>query len=201
MHYRKGQLPILIFNLCALAVFSTFFIVKGNYEFIIYVGVIIFFLVLIIATNKKVFYPNTVLWGLTAWALMHMAGGAFHIDGTLLYKTMIIPLSETYPVLRYDQLVHIIGFGVVTLTLFYILKPLLRPDLKTWGALSIIVVASGLGVGALNEIIEFLTSSVVPRSRVGGYLNTALDLVADLIGAILALIIIRLKNKTAPINE
>ena len=192
MHYRKGQLPILIFNLCTLAVFSTFFIVKGNYEFIIYVGVIIFFLVLIIATNKKVFYPNTVLWGLTAWALMHMAGGAFHIDGTLLYKTMIIPLSETYPVLRY---------GVATLTLFYILKPLLRPDLKTWGALSIIVVASGLGVGALNEIMEFLTSSVVPRSRVGGYLNTALDLVADLIGAILALIIIRLKNKTAPINE
>jgi len=50
---------------------------------------------------------------------------------------------------------------------------------------------AGLGTGALNEIAEFVVSTMVPRSGVGGYINTALDLCADLVGAILALLYIR----------
>ena len=95
-----------------------------------YVGVIAFFIAVFIITNKKVYYPNGVLWALTAWAVMHMAGGSIYINGVLLYKIMVIPLAQNYPVLRYDQLVHIIGFGAATLTLFYVLRPLLRPDLR-----------------------------------------------------------------------
>jgi len=196
MWFRKGQIPILISILCALAVFSAYFVTKRNYEFIIYVGVIVFFLVVFIVTNEKVYYPNSVLWGLVVWAIMHMAGGSVHINGTLLYKIMIIPLSKSYPVFRYDQLVHIIGFGVATLTLFYMLRPLLNLNVKGWGVLSIIVVAAGLGVGAFNEVLEFIVSSAVPESNVGGYLNTSLDLVSDLIGAVLALVVIRFTNRT-----
>lgn len=195
MQIKKGQMPILISILCALAVFSAYFVTKKNYEFIIYVGVIVFFLIVFILTSEKVYYPNSVLWGLVVWAIMHMAGGSVHVNGTLLYKMMIIPLSESYPVFRYDQLVHIIGFGVATLTFFYLLRPLLIPNVKGWGVLSIILVAAGLGVGAFNEVIEFIVSSVVPESNVGGYLNTSLDLVSDLIGAVLALVVIRFTNK------
>jgi len=196
MRFRKGQIPILISILCALAVFSAHFVTRKNYEFIIYVGVIVFFLVVFIVTNEKVYYPNSVLWGLVVWAIMHMAGGSVHINGTLLYKIIIIPLSESYPVFRYDQLVHIIGFGVATLTLFYLLRPMLGTNVKGWGVLSIIVVAAGLGVGAFNEVLEFIVSSAVPESNVGGYLNTSLDLVSDLIGAVLALVVIRFTNRT-----
>lgn len=196
MRFRKGQIPILISILCALAVFSAHFVTRKNYEFIIYVGVIVFFLVVFIVTNEKVHYPNSILWGLVVWAIMHMAGGSVHIKGTLLYRIILIPLSENYPVFRYDQLVHIIGFGVATLTLFYLLRPLLGTNVKGWGALSIIVVAAGLGVGAFNEVIEFIVSSAVPESNVGGYLNTSLDLVSDLIGAVLALVVIRFTNRT-----
>jgi len=195
MQIKKGQMPILISILCALAVFSAHFVTRKNYEFIIYVGVIVFFLIVFILTSEKVYYPNSVLWGLVVWAIMHMAGGSVHVNGTLLYKMMIIPLSESYPVFRYDQLVHIIGFGVATLTFFYLLRPLLIPNVKGWGVLSIILVAAGLGVGAFNEVIEFIVSSVVPESNVGGYLNTSLDLVSDLIGAVLALVVIRFTNK------
>jgi len=60
MHIRKGQLPILIFNLCALLFFCIYYLTKNNYEFLIYIGVIAFFLVVIIATNKKVYYPNAI---------------------------------------------------------------------------------------------------------------------------------------------
>ena len=195
MLVRKGQIAILVSILCALAVFSVHFVTRKNYEFIIYVGVIVFFLVVFIVTNPKVYYPNSVLWGLVLWAVMHMAGGSVRIRGALLYKIMIIQLSETYPIFRYDQLVHIIGFGVATITLFYLLKPLLRPNVRGWGALSIILVAAGLGVGTVNEIIEFIVSSIVPESNVGGYVNTSLDLMSDLIGAVLAVGVIRLTNR------
>jgi len=62
--------------------------------------------------------------------------------------------------------------------------------------LSIILVAAGLGVGTVNEIIEFIVSSIVPESNVGGYVNTSLDLISDLIGAVLAVGVIRLTNRT-----
>jgi uncharacterized membrane protein YjdF len=198
IYYRKGQLPILFTNLIALIVFGTSFISKRNYEFIIYVAVIIFFILLIILTNKKVYYPNPVLWGLTLWAVMHMAGGSLYIGDKKLYELMIFRLSENYPIFRYDQLVHIIGFGTATLTMFYVLKPLLRPDLNRWTALSIIVFTSGLGVGAFNEILEFITALVVPETGVGGYVNTSLDLVADATGALAALVILRLTQGNKP---
>lgn len=195
MQIRKGQLAILIINLLALAGFSVHFIAKANYEFVIYIAVIAFFLVVFLATNHKVYYPNALLWALTAWAVMHMAGGAVFINGIKLYEIILIPLSSKYPIFRYDQLVHIIGFATATVAMFYILKPLLREQLEGYWALSIIVISAGLGVGALNEIIEFITAVIVSEVGVGGYLNTSLDLVSDLIGATLAMITIRVAER------
>lgn len=195
MQIRKGQLLILIVNLLALACFSVHFIRNANYEFVIYIAVIVFFLVVFIATNHKVYYPNALLWALTAWAVMHMVGGAMFINGVKLYEIILIPLSQDLPIFRYDQLVHIVGFATATATMFYILKPLLKERLEGYWALSIIVISAGLGIGALNEIVEFITSVIVSESGVGGYLNTSLDLVSDLIGAGLAMLIIRIAER------
>ena len=60
-------------------------------------------------------------------------------------------------------------------------------------ALGIVLVMAGLGMGALNEILEFVVSISVPQSGVGGFINTSLDLCADLIGAVLGLLYIRLR--------
>jgi uncharacterized membrane protein YjdF len=191
---KKGQLPILIFNACALLFFTALFGSRKNYEFLIYIGVIIFFLCLILATNHKVNYPNSVLWGLTLWALLHMSGGGLYVKGTKLYEIILIPISESYEIFRYDQFVHIVGFGVATLVMYQLLKPALAPDLKKWTALSIVVMMAGLGVGALNEIVEFTATVLVPETGVGGYTNTSLDLVSDLIGAVAAMILIRVRR-------
>jgi uncharacterized membrane protein YjdF len=192
---RKGQLPILIFNLLVLLAFSSNFVAKKNYEFILYIGVIVFFLGVFILTNSRVYYPDALFWGLSIWALMHLGGGAFYINGQKLYEIILVPLSENHPVFRYDQLVHIFGFAMSTIVMFYVLKPLLRKDLNGWFALSIVVVAAGLGVGAFNEIIEFMATVLVPETGVGGYLNTSLDLASDFIGALIAIAIIRITNK------
>ena len=65
-------------------------------------------------------------------------------------------------------------------------------------SLSIVIAMAGLGVGGLNEIIEFIATVVMPETGVGGYMNTALDLVADLVGAVLAVIFLRLGHFRSP---
>jgi uncharacterized membrane protein YjdF len=194
MLLKKGQLPILIINAFGLLIFTVLFASKKNYEFLLYIGVIVFFLALILATSKKVDYPNGVLWGLTLWAFLHMSGGGLKINGVKLYEIILIPISRTYEIFRYDQFVHIVGFGVATFVMYVLLDPLLIPGLKRWTALSIVVVMAGLGVGALNEIVEFAATVLVPETGVGGYTNTSLDLVSDLIGAIIAVAVIRMRR-------
>jgi len=195
MLLKKGQLPILITNILILVLFISIFLSRRNYEFLIYIGIIILFLILIILTNAKVNYSNTTLWGLTSWALLHMAGGGIFINGTRLYEIILIPLSEVYQIFKYDQFVHIIGFCVATLVMYELLKPLLKKNINKFTALSIVIVMAGLGVGALNEIVEFTATVIIPETGVGGYINTSLDLVADLIGSLIALAIIFYKEK------
>ncbi len=201
MEIRRGQLPILIVNLCAILSFGIYFIRNFNYEFVIYVGVIALFLAILVLINDKVYFPNYVLWLLTLWALMHMAGGSVHINGILLYSLMLASLSETIPIFRYDQLVHIIGFGTATVAMYYLLRPLLRPDINGWWSLSIILILAGLGAGAFNETVEFLVTLCVQETKVGGYMNTSLDLVSNFIGSIAALLFIRLKETMYPVSR
>jgi putative membrane protein len=54
---------------------------------------------------------------------------------------------------------------------------------------------AGLGVGAVNEIVEYIATLVVPETGVGGYDNTLLDLISDLIGALIALLVIRCREE------
>ena len=53
-----------------------------------------------------------------------------------------------------------------------------------------LIVLGGMGIGALNEIIEFAAVVIFGQTGVGGYWNTALDLVFNLLGAIAATIFI-----------
>ncbi|MBN2311918.1 MAG: DUF2238 domain-containing protein [Candidatus Hydrogenedentes bacterium] len=198
MLIRRGQWPILVVNAVYLAVAGAFYGLRGNHEFLLYIGVIVLFFGLILATNRRVQYPNGVLWGLTVWGVLHMCGGGVPVGRGVLYGQILIPLSKTYPVIRFDQVVHVIGFGVATLMMDHLLRPLLRPDLGRWTALSIVVAMAGLGVGALNEIVEFAAVVLVPETGVGGYVNTSLDLVADLAGAVLAVAYLRIRGWRAP---
>jgi len=196
MHLKKGQLPIFIVNMAALLIFAFVFAKRKNYEFMIYIGVIIFFLFLILYTNKKINYPNSILWGLTLWSLLHMSGGGIYINGRKLYALMIYPLvGEPYLIFKFDQFVHIVGFFVATLVVYHLIKPKLIKN-HGWVALSIVVVMAGFGLGALNEVVEFIATVITPETGVGGYENTALDLVSNLIGAILAMGYVYIKERS-----
>ena len=62
----------------------------------------------------------------------------------------------------------------------------LRP---TTGLLTL-VAAAGMGLGALNEVIEF-TATRFTDTNVGGYENTGWDLVYNALGAAIAALVIR----------
>ncbi len=61
MLIKKEQIPILIVNVCAVIFYTLLFASRKNYEFLLYIGVIIFFFFVILATDRKVTYPNDVL--------------------------------------------------------------------------------------------------------------------------------------------
>lgn len=183
----------MLINIGLLVGFGGIFLTRGNTEFSIYIGVISFFLVVVGLSLKSVEYTTATLVGLTVWSAMHLAGGGVEVGDGRLYDVMLVRLTTHLPILRYDQLVHIVGFGASTLVMFCLMPTPMRSKLRSSIGLNIVVVMAGLGVGAFNEIVEFLVSLALPENGVGGYENTALDLCADLIGAILALGYIRFR--------
>jgi hypothetical protein len=190
---KREHLVLLLINIVSIVIFGALFLINANYEFIIYVGVIIFFLILIGTTLDKINYTTGALVGLTVWSIMHMAGGGIVVGDGRLYDVILIPLSQKYPIFRYDQLVHAWGFGTSTLVSFCLLEGHLKKPIKSSISLGIVLVMAGLGFGAFNEIVEFAVSMAVPESGVGGYLNTSLDLCSNFVGAIGALFYIRFR--------
>ncbi len=195
MALTKGQKNILWTFLVAVFAFTATFIAQKNYEFIGYVVVVILILWVVMASTRHVHYPDYVLWGLLVWAVLHMLGGVVMPNGNVIYTLMIYPIiSEPYSVLKYDQLIHAYGFFTATLVMYYVLKKyLVRPF--GWTAIGIVLAMAGLGLGALNEIVEFTMTVLLPNTNVGGYENTAIDLISNFIGALLAVYFIKWKEK------
>lgn len=181
MFVTRRERPIVIFNVLYVACFSVIALGRRNYEFVLYTGVVIALGVWILVKQRTVQFDRVILWGLSVWGVLHMAGGNMRVGGDMLYNVRIIP-----DYLRYDQFVHAFGFGTTTLVCFHLLRPYLRPNIERRRTLMVLVVLMGCGVGALNEIVEFITVKTVPETNVGGYDNTLLDLVFNLIGATIA---------------
>ena len=188
----RRELPVIIVNAIYITFFTFVALGNANYEFVLYAGVVIVLFGWILYKQAVVQFDRTILWGLTAWGLMHMAGGNVRINGEILYGLQLIPV-----VLRYDEFVHAFGFGVGTLVCFHLLRPYLRNDTEKWWPLAILVVLMGLGLGALNELVEFVAVLTIPETNVGGYENTLWDLVFDLIGAVLAVILLTYRRAQA----
>jgi len=176
--------PPILFGLVYILAFGLYYILINDYEFLWYVLVLLFFFGLLISTIKQTKLSLLAVWGLALWGLLHMAGGGISVDGGVLYGYQIIPLIDKggeFFILKFDQVVHFFGFGVATLIMWEIIKPRFTGSL---GLLTFVVVLTGLGLGALNEMVEFLAVLVFASTGVGGYFNTGLDLVFNALGVL-----------------
>ena len=188
---RRELYPPFIATIAMLLIFTVIFLLRSNYEFVFYVVVVVFFVILLAVSDRHVKYPVWLIWLLFTWAALHMAGGGVVINGHVLYAQMLINLvGEPYLILKYDQPVHAFGFAVATLVMFYVMKPHLKPGYGHF-AIGLTAFAAGIGLGAVNEIVEFFAVVVMPSTNVGGYYNLALDLVSNAVGALFAVLLIK----------
>jgi hypothetical protein len=184
--------------LAYIVAFTLWFISIGNYEFIVYVITMMGLVLLVGFSLGKAEYTLAMLWALSIWGLMHMAGGGVAVGGSVLYNLELVPIVETERlfILKYDQVVHAYGFGVTAWVLHHLLT-LHFPQTRGTATALVYPVLASMGLGALNEIIEFSAVLMVPDTNVGGYINTALDLCFNAAGAVIAMTVIGLRRRAA----
>ena len=179
----------------------------SNYEFLLYIGVVVLMMGVVWVVHGRVALTSGALWCLSIWGLAHMAGGlvvvpeSWPVMGTnrVLYSLWLIPDR-----LKYDHVVHAYGFGVTTWVCWQGLRAALggrHQRVRPTPGLMLLCAAAGLGFGALNEVIEFAATLLVPETNVGGYLNTGWDLVANLFGATVAVTAILISDRSTSPEE
>ena len=118
--------------------------------------------------------------GLAFLAIGHLAGGLIRVGDDVLYNAHVWS-----PVFQFDHLEHASGVLLGSLFVWRVLvPPTLHPQRRA--ACVAVCLLAGLGLGAVNETIEFLTTLAHDGSHVGGYENTGWDFVANVVGAGLA---------------
>lgn len=192
----RGAVAPGLFTLAYVAGFTVWFLAIGNHEFIVYVITMLGLIGLVGFSLRSAAYPPAMLWALALWGLAHMAGGGVPVDGSVLYNLHLLRLVETGEVfiLKYDQLVHAYGFGVTAWVLHHLL---IRHYPATRGTATALVypALAAMGLGAVNEMIEFSAVLLVPDTNVGGYVNTALDLCFNALGAVVAATLVWTRNR------
>jgi len=189
---KPREYPVAIFTTVYVLAFTVWFLMSGNYEFVVYVITMFILITLIGRSLRSVEYPVSMLWALSAWGLLHMAGGGVPVAGSVLYSLQLFPITPAdgeMQLLKYDQIVHAYGFGVTAWVLWYLMKRHFPMLMGTKTSLLYPALAA-MGLGTVNEIIEFIAVLSVPETNVGGYFNTALDLVFNALGAAIAMMII-----------
>lgn len=193
---NKIKLIILTFTILYVLAFTIYYLMIQNYEFMIYIVVMIILISLLILLNKKYNFSIFVLLGASGWGLIHMAGGSIKINGEVLYALKLIPIwvTDNFYVFKFDQFAHFYCFFFSSLILFYILKPYLEKKISRL-AISAIILFAGMGVGALNEMIEFTAVLFISKTGVGDYFNNMWDLMFNALGAILAVVWLNVRRK------
>ncbi|HEX2028758.1 MAG TPA: DUF2238 domain-containing protein, partial [Nitriliruptorales bacterium] len=152
-------------------------IATGRQNWPVYLWVIVVGVVLAVWLHIRYRFSRATRVGLTIFALAHVAGGMVPVADGVLYRQWLVE-----PLVRYDNLQHAWGFGFAGRAVWEMLRGRLgaaaRDPLVTWW----LVVLAAAAVGAVNEVVEWVLTLTIPGTDVGGYDNTARDLVADLVG-------------------
>jgi len=193
----RRLLPVALFTGAYLLIAIVFAVTGGNREFVFYIGVMAVLIVIVLAVHRRVNLLTATLWCLSLWGMLHMAGGLVTVpsswpvagESAVLYNLWLVPGR-----LKFDQFVHAYGFGVATWVCWQGIRAALPAAdgraVRPSPGLLVLAAAAGMGLGAVNEVVEFAAVLLIPDTNVGGYLNTGWDLVANLTGCTAAALLI-----------
>jgi hypothetical protein len=196
MKLKSGEWLLLLFNLAYIIGFTIYYISIKNFEFLVYIAVLVVLFLLVAGTLRKTRFSPLLLWGLSLWGLLHMMGGGVRIDGVVLYGLTLIPIWETadFVILRFDQFVHAYLYFLMVFVIYHLIKNHVKPSLNSW-VFYILILAASVGIGGGNEIVEFSTVLFFENTGVGGYFNTAWDLVFNTLGALIGVLILASRGR------
>jgi len=193
MLQRRNIVVLFVAAYLVLSVLAA--IEQENREFFLYVFVVLFLALLVKLIDRHAHFSLGLLWCLAVWGILHMMGGLLHVpDGwpsmlegsrPILYTLWIIP-----NIVKYDQLVHAFGYGSSAWLCYQWFRSRYKTSGPTMGVLILCGLAS-MGLGSINEIIEFSATRFIEDTNVGGYENTSWDLIFNMIGVIIAGSLIR----------
>lgn len=201
-----GRLAAAGFTAAYIIAATVAAVTSRNAEFAFYIVVMLILAAAIGLVHWRIGLSTALLWALAIWGGIHMAGGLVPVpeswpingDVRVLYSWWIIPARDGSGLpkldgwLKYDQLVHIYGFGVTTWLCWAAWRGVTAQQgskLRATPGVGVLIAAAGCGFGPLNEIVEFI-ATLIAETNVGGYVNTGYDLIANTIGALLAATII-----------
>lgn len=209
------MLRLGLFVGCYMVGFTGYALARGNSEFVFYAVVMAVLIVGTLVVHRRVGFSNLVLWLLAVWGLLHMAGGNVPVPGRWAVDwspssgtpaaTVLYNLRPVAWVPKYDQLVHAYGFFTATLACFEAIRAAVtghagQPTsaFRITPGLAMACFLAGMGLGALNEVIEFVATRFM-ETNVGDYVNTGWDLVCNMIGAATAagVVYVRAKRQRA----
>jgi hypothetical protein len=173
--------PMAVAGAVAFAVFETIALVRADASGVSYAAIMVLLFVVVATADRWVGFSTPVLWCLVAWATLHMAGGLIATGPhRVLYNA-----SLGIPGIRFDRVVHAFGFGTATVACWQALRRYPAVPQPTAG-LVVLAALAGLGLGAINETVEFIFTRISASTAIGGYTNTGFDLISNTIGATVA---------------
>ena len=171
----------LSFILAGIMVLLT--IVFRNFEFLIYAITVIVLVGVIYKTERYFRFDSVGLWLFNGWLILHILGGLASYQGVRFYDLILLDLvGHPYHVLKYDQFVHFYCYVVIAILMWSVISKIASSGASLL-VLCVVNILAASSLGAINEIIEFLAVVLLDSQGVGGYTNTAIDLVANLLGA------------------
>ena len=193
---KKSNLLILLFNILYLILFAIHFIKVGNFEFIWYIFIMIILITIFILLHKKYNFTTLTLIGLSIWGIAHMFGGSLLLGEPRVYTRILFNLFTTgdTTLFRYDHLLHFYFYLVMTNVIYQITTHYIKPN-TNWKIIAVLIFFTSMGIGAFNELIEFMPVLFLNETGVGGYFNVAWDIAFNALGALIALIYISIKRK------
>jgi hypothetical protein len=162
-----------------IAAFTMYGVIAESRLTIAYAVIVVLAGLLVTALHVRVGFSRGVLWALALWGLLHMAGGLIEFENDSVLYNVDLGLGP----IRYDRLVHAFGFGTAAVASWQAMRNRLAVTPGT--VAGVIAALAGMGVGALNEVVEFIMSQTM-ETNVGGYENTGFDLIANTIGCTIA---------------
>lgn len=181
---------VSLFVLCYMAAGLAFIAYQQNLEFVFYGAMMIGFIWLVLFMDRRVCFHSMTLWLLAIWGLLHLAGGNVPIPQSIaepghsgaLYNMRLAPWLP-----KFDQIVHAFGFASATLASYEAISAHFGRALVLRFPVLVFLFLVAMGLGAMNEVVEFAAVLLMPETNVGDYRNNSWDLVCNGIGSFLML--------------